>query len=774
MGAKKQTIGYHYVMTLLFGLGRGPINELHEITVGDKTAWGGHLCTDDPGVINNPNLFGGKEKEGGIQGGFFLYMGEKDQVLKPATSFSTAVGGGIGKNFAGLVKAILSGPVRIAKMRDLREIPGQVSMLRGIVTLHFNGLISSMNPYPKEWAFRIRRTTAGWHNAATWYGPKATIWMADGKIMAMNPAHIILQLLTDPDWGAGEDMAEVNLESFVAAANTLCEEGFGLCLKWERKDDVDVYIKTVLDHIGGALFQDRESGLYTLKLLRGDYVKADLPLFTPDSGLIEIVEDDSEATADTVNEVIATGTNPLDKGKPLQVRVHNIAAMQATGGRVSSPVSYPGIPTESLLLRVAERDLKAASLGLKRFTLKLDRRAWRLYPAMPFRVAHPKKGIGEIVLRLGDLEDREDMQDGYIQVKAVEDVFSMPTTSFVPPVDGSWEGPSLIALPALEERLLEASYRDVYVARGAANADALVDTDALIGQLAASADASNREYELWTAVNPEELESRTVGFFTDYGLLAAPLGRYDSIMTLESLTVGFVPAELTGQALLIGNEIVGVVSWDSVTGEHTISRGAADTIPQEHAEGARAWTIDDDITYDGVLHQAGETINSKVLPRTASDILELDDATLQAITLVARQARPYPPADLKVDGELAFLVDGEHAEPVFTWAHRDRILQADALVDHQEPSIGPEIGTTYTIRVYDPVAGTLLSTHAGITGDTFTYDSTMQAADGNPSRVRVEVESERDGLASYQKYDFAFIIAGGYGYGYGLNYGGLA
>lgn len=771
MGAKKQTIGYHYIMTLLFGFGRGPINEMHEITVGGKTAWGGHMCTGDPGVINNPNLFGGTKKEGGIQGGFYLYMGEGDQELKPATSFNTAAGGGIGKNFAGLIKAILGGPVRVAKMRDLRTIPGQVSQLRGIVTFHFNGLISSMNPYPKEWAFRLRRTTAGWHGG-TWYAQKATIWMGEGRIMAMNPAHIVYQLLTDPTWGAGEDREEINEESFIAAANTLCEEGFGLCMKWERKDDVDKYIKTVLDHMGGSLFQDRESGLYTLKLIRGDYVIDDLPLFTPDSGLIEITEDDSEATADAINEVIATGTDPLKNGDSIQVRVQNIASMQASGGRNSSPVNYPGVPTSELLLRVAERDLKASSLGLKRFTLKLDRRAWRIYPAMPFRIAHPKRGIAEIVVRLADYEDRNDMGDGFIQVKVIEDVYAMPSTSFVTPVDSEWEGPSLIAAPALEERLLETSYRDIYVARGAADAEALLPTDAMIGQLAAAPDVSNREYDLWSAVDPAELEQRTTGFFTDYGLLVDPIGPYDSVIKLSNLTPGFGPEDVVGQALLIGNEVVGVIDWEDGTDEYEIARGAADTIPQPHAAGARVWTLDDDITSDGVIHQTGETINTKVQSITSSDILDIEEAALQTITLVGRQARPYPPADLQVDGELVLTAGGgERDEPVFTWAHRDRILQADALLDTQEASVGPEVGTTYTFRVYD-LDDNLLGTHDGIAGDTWTYTNAMQTADVTTPIVRIEVESERDGLPSYQKYSFNITLDGGYGYGYGMNYGG--
>lgn len=757
MGAKKQTIGYHYLMTILFGLCRGPINEVREIAVSDKTAFGGHLCSPLPGTINLPSLFGGEEKEGGIQGAYRLYMGDLDQVLDGEQSVTVST----------------QGPVKSAKLRDLRGIlPGKVSMLRGVVTFHFFGLLSSMNPYPKEWAFRCRRTTAGWHTEEPWYSSKATIWMADGTIAGMNPAHIIYQLLTDPDWGAGEDPNEIHEPSFIYSANTFCTEGLGLCLKWERKDDIDKYIKTVLDHAGATLFQDRESGLYVLKPIRGDYVLEDLPLFTPDSGLIEITEDDSEAVADAINEIIATGTNPNDRGNDIQVRVQNIAAMQATGGRVSSGVSYPGIPTAELLTRIAERDLKAASLGLKRFTLKLDRRAWRLYPGMPFRIAHPKRGIGEIVVRIGDTDDPGDFEEGYLQFKVIEDVFSMPLTSFVPAVDSEWESPSQIALPALEERLIEASYRDVYVQRGASEADAMTPTDAVIGQLAASANVSNREFQLWSAASPDPLLQRTDGFFTDYALLVDPISHYDTIIKLDNRTAGFDPEEVVGQALLIGNEIVGVVDYNTVNDEFTVARGAADTLPQTHLAGSRAWTIDDDMAGDGVLYQAGDSVNTKVLSKTSSDIMSLDEAALNTVDLNGRQARPYPPADLKVDGEPIFTASGqERDEPVFTWAHRDRVLQADSLLDHGEASVGPEIGTTYTFRVYD-LEDNLLGTHDGIAGDTWTYDSAAQMADAATPIVRIELESFRDGLSSYQKYSFTIILDGGYGLGYGLNYGG--
>ncbi|AGF89243.1 hypothetical protein SP019_00250, partial [Salmonella phage FSL SP-019] len=41
--AKKITVGYKYYMGLFMGLFRGPVNEIVEIRVGDRTAWTGSI-----------------------------------------------------------------------------------------------------------------------------------------------------------------------------------------------------------------------------------------------------------------------------------------------------------------------------------------------------------------------------------------------------------------------------------------------------------------------------------------------------------------------------------------------------------------------------------------------------------------------------------------------------------------------------------------------------------------------------------------------------------
>ena len=130
------TQGYRYYMSLASGLCRGPLDEMVEIKVGDKTAWEGHKC-GAPDFIDKPDLFGGDDKEGGIRGPFDLFMGEPDQVLP--------------------------GPqvVQGETLPGIREsIGGLVSQMRGVAVVWFDGLVSAMSPYLKEWKFRVRRSKA--------------------------------------------------------------------------------------------------------------------------------------------------------------------------------------------------------------------------------------------------------------------------------------------------------------------------------------------------------------------------------------------------------------------------------------------------------------------------------------------------------------------------------------------------------------------------------------------------------------------------------------
>ena len=79
-GGGSQVVGYRYYFGIHMGLGRGPVDELCEIKVGDRTAWSGSVSNNTSFAINNANLFGGERKDGGIDGTFDVMMGGPSQT----------------------------------------------------------------------------------------------------------------------------------------------------------------------------------------------------------------------------------------------------------------------------------------------------------------------------------------------------------------------------------------------------------------------------------------------------------------------------------------------------------------------------------------------------------------------------------------------------------------------------------------------------------------------------------------------------------------------
>lgn len=753
-GSKKQTIGYRYYFALHMGLGRGPVNEIAQIRVGDIPAYSAPINLKNSGqliTINRPDLFGGEKKEGGIQGPCYIYNGARDQDLQPALATSI-----------GTLPSIAG------------QLGGDVPNFRGVVTLWFDGLVAAMNPYPKEWSFRVRRWDAGWWNDDPWYPAKARVVLdsPNGQIFAMNAAHMLYEVNTNPEWGRGMPPEVIDEDSYIACANQLCSEGFGLCIPWFRQENIKDFIPVIINHIGAVQYLDRETGKLTLRLIRGDYDPDDLPLFTPDTGLLDIIDDDASTEETAYNEIIIVGFDPAGK-EDIQVRVQNLAAIQSQGEIISNTITYKGLPTRNLCSRVALRELKV-QLPLRKMNVILDRRGWRIAPGMPFRISHPGKGISNMIVRAGECRDGT-LTDGKITVKAVQDIFGMPETDFIDPPSSGWTPPSFTAVPSPESALYEMNWRDFYLRTTTADQDA-VDAGTSYAAIIAKDPTGvlTQGYDVLTKPDGGAYESfGTVGF-TNWLTLLADIGPLDTELEVAEDNVEAFMVEFTaGQVVLIDEEQLEFTAFDDITRLATVKRGVADTIPAAHVADTTIWLIDDELGADGQEYQDGETVYGKALTRTSTDVLDESAATELSLEVNGRVFRPYPPGNVQVGGNTIYDIIGEQSEPVLTWAHRNRLTQGDVPVGHTEGTVASEAGVTYNIRVYDEDGVTLLrETDVGAV-ETWTYDATMQGEDGDPVFVWIELESVRDGLASQFLYRFKVVITGGWGYGWGENWGGV-
>ena len=410
-------VGYHYRLGYHMGLCRGPVNSIVETRTGDKTLWKFEITTDDVYALYYPMLFGGEDAEGGVMGELQMLNGGPDQ--EP--------------------------PDLLVQMAESIQ-PG----FRRMCTVFWNGIIGAMNPYPKPWSFRVRRTTEGW-DGDPWYPEKAKLVMtrpmaaseltSSAEIHAMNPAHIVYECLTNREWGRGLPRAALNDDAFRYAADYLFNEGFGMCLRWTRTDSIASFVQSVIDHIGGVLRPNRVTGELELKLIRDDFVTSDLPLFDADSGLLEITEASVATLPSIINHVTVKYTDPIT-GKTASIAVHNLAGIQGTQGEVNTLTKdYPGIPTPALAARVAQRDLRASSSALRKFTFKLDRRGQAVRPGDAIRIRDIARNIPDMVVRVGRVENGT-LLNGAISVTAVQDVFGLPANGYIGSQIPKWQPPN--------------------------------------------------------------------------------------------------------------------------------------------------------------------------------------------------------------------------------------------------------------------------------------------------------------------------------------------
>jgi hypothetical protein len=118
----------------------------------------------------------------------------------------------------------------------------------------------------------------------------------------------------------------------------------------------------------------------------------------------------------------------------------------------------------------------------------------------------------------------------------------------------------------------------------------------------------------------------------------------------------------------------------------------------------------------------------KLLPYSGQKVLDIDDATAMSFSAIGRALKPYPPGNVRVNGDLWPNGATYHGDVTLAWAHRNRIAQAGwAVVAQDAGSVGSGPEGSYMIEVL--VAGSVKRTQTGITSTSFTYTLAQRTAD---------------------------------------------
>lgn len=656
--------------------------------------------------IRQPALFGGDEREGGVEGRIDFYKGTLTQSAND----------------------YLEGVLGV-------DLPAY----RGICYAVLRRLYIGTSPYLKAIAFDVRRCP----NTLGLTGGRENL---NGDA---NPAAMLYEILTNTRWGVGLASGQVDTASFVAAGNLLAAESFGLSMLVDRSSGARDLIGEILRHVDGVIYTDPATGLVQLTLARANYGPADpLRLDVDNLASCKLSRPSWEDTKNVVKvRYIDRSSNYLERIAQAQ----DLANVEVRGGDLSEEdFDFRGISNGTLAQIVAARTLRLVSYPLAVLELEVNRAAWQVRPGHLVRVTWAPLGIVDMACRVTRISSGT-LQDGTIRVDAVEDVFGVESTGYVAVGGTGWNDPILEPTNLDAAALLECPYALV------------VGASRLVLTLAAQASQAQAGYQVWadTAGGSRYALVAEVREFTPSATLSASVG-YTETTLVVSAGAGVAQLESLSDADFAGGRNVvlidaELVAWQFVSlnadGTYTLAgcvRGVADTVPARHTAGARAWFVTDGAGFTSAApYDSDVTIAARLLPFTPVGIQPLEDATDVTITTNSRAARPYVPRDVKIEG-FAYPVFVTYANPTVEWSHRNRLAEWSWADGGKTATVEP--GCTYTLKFYGD-DGALKKTYSGLTGTSQSWTTEVADTGRRNESVRVTLEAVVAGVSSFQVFD---------------------
>jgi hypothetical protein len=427
------------------------------------------------------------------------------------------------------------------------------------------------------------------------------------------------------------------------------------------------------------------------------------------------------------------------------VALQALGSVQSQGVVVSDSKDFTGIATADLAARVCQRELAGSTVPLKRLQLKMKRTAYLLVPGGLFILNMPAAGLTSVIFRVGEI-DTGTLLDGAISLTAIEDVFSMPADTYIAAQNTGWVAPNNHPVAATVFEAYEIDFRSLYDLLGSAGALALPPLVGYSGILVGRPNSLCQSYATFTEVGGAPYVAHSTDQFAPTGVLASGIGVFDTTLTLTtSSAVDLSHVTVPCMALIVDGlgELINVTAINVGTGVCTIARGCVDTVAAAHSGAIRLFFVDGYIGSDAEQYAAAEVVNNKPCPNAPLGQLPVVSATDITVTIAGRALLPYPPAMPKINGtrfDLAGTITGAFT---LSWVERNRLTQADIMVDQTAATVTPEVGTTYTVRVYSS-APTLLATYSGITGTSQSINS------GASDTLTLQLESHCNGLTSLE------------------------
>jgi hypothetical protein len=727
-----------------------PGMRLRTVYLGQNKVWEGDVSRESVGSgpfvihVNEAELFGGPDENGGFIGELHVYLGGDSQQADPWM---------------------------------------QEQMMAESVQEELRGLTPAYRPFVS-----VVVPTAYVGKQATipelWLELQVTPnWLGIGAVGEdTNPAESLYEIHANNNWGLGQSPELIDKESLVAAGTKLKEEGLGISLTISNKAAARTIIDSICDHINMVRYQDPQTGKLVYKLIRDDYDPEQLVLLNQ-SNCSRITFNRLD-WRETVGEICVTYTDRAAQYEQSSINDNDPAVIELSeGNKVTKSYDYPYFTVAENALWAAKRESYQQGYPLATGSITGDRTLYSLRTGDVALLNWQPYGIKNLPIRVTGI-DLGDFVDGKITIEFMEDVFGLGKADYN--FDGStgWKDEVKYPTGVQHFRYLELPW------------ELIPDKDTHVFALAAQPDVKTVQWNIWrnkepigwtatTSLNKWTAAGRLIYALSEFAdqidMIGVELIDMYGLKDLTSVTLPNgapdISAARNGDKLIaVGNELM---AWSSIeqlpSGNWQIKgliRGAYDTVPQNHASGSMFFFLEPqtyaNVTTGGPVCKQGLTITEfyNITTTSVTNITEeFDNNKVQQLTTTRRAERPNAPGHFmmscwKKAGAIQYAqVAGDVR---FSWVHRNKVMQTYGIaaqgdeLEHftqQEFDLPP--GAHYLAKV---MVGLTKVAEYVIDGKDFTYTWADRCRDSSnlADTTTVQVYTVQNGLESHQPHTRTF------------------
>lgn len=565
----------------------------------------------------------------------------------------------------------------------------------------------------------------------------------------INPIHKIREILTD-DTAMNKPESFVNDVNFIKAADRIYNEGLGISWSITEKSCMDA-INELCYHIEAGIRVNRQTGLYEMVLFRDDWFEEnEIHVIAENKIKKGSMQYEITNADEVVNQV---NVNYYDRAniKNSSFSISESGLIQTLGRVNAETVDFPYFMNMRNAEIVANWKLKILSTGVLKGSFTTgwrEARKWNRYDLL--RLPWSKRWAGTILVRIMNIKlGGPTSNEVSIEWVEVVPMSGMMNTTIVAdePVNTQPEAPK-----PCNAKVFELPYFEAVQSFGEREVGMELADNPGVGYLCAIAEKPQNN-SLNAALHADSgsgFERVAAVNYCETAYLDQAIDRISSSFVVKN--VGNIVSVRVGSQIFINDEIMVYQSYDTETKVLTVKRGAFG-VPQNHAVNSILYFADDFIAVDQTLYVQSEIVNAKVLTTTPSGVLAFDDAATHEVEFNAKAIRPYPPANVKINGE--YWPAEIETDLILTWVDRNRLQQTGGEIlgwFDGGVTIEPNTQTHLVLSQLDGNNVELATSNANVTGAT-SYTMPISSTQADTRFVKIILKTIRDGYESYQSFD---------------------